>query len=252
MIYRLLAPYYDEFIEGIDYKAYTDFIEACFQKYQRARPDLVLDLACGTGKLTSELSLRGYDMTGVDASTEMLTVARERAQDIGHTDKILYLEQDMCDFELYGTVGACVCTLDGINHLLYAERLRKCLSLVHNYLDPDGLFVFDVIGKGKFESELSGRAYVYERGDDQCIWETLYNKRTHFCDYYITLYESGEDGRYTRHEAWQRERMYTLRTLKSELLRAGFEVLDFVSDFDFTPACDRDGRIYIIAKCKKD
>ncbi|MBP3308605.1 MAG: class I SAM-dependent methyltransferase [Clostridia bacterium] len=249
MIYGLLAPYYDEFIEGIDYAAYADFIEKCFDRYLPARPELVLDLACGTGTLTRELASRGYDMTGVDASAQMLSVARDFPS---FADKILYLEQDMRDFELYGTVGACVCTLDGINHLLKRDALCDCLSLVHNYLDPDGLFIFDIIGKGKFESELSSHTYVYEKQDDMCVWQSTYNRKTHFCDYYITLFKEGEDGRFARYDEWQREKMYTLSSMKRYLTASGFEVLGCVSDFDFTPASDENSRIYIIAKCKKD
>ena len=249
MIYDLLAPYYDDFLEGIDYTAYADFIEKCFDKYLPERPELVLDLACGTGTLTRELASRGYDMTGVDASFEMLTVARDFSEFSG---KILYLNQDMCDFELYGTVGACVCTLDGINHLLSNRAITECFSLAHNYLDPDGLFIFDIIGKSKFESELSGHSYVYEKDEDMCVWESSYDDKNHTCDYFITLFKEECDGRYSRHEAWQREKMYTLASVRRYLVKAGFEVMACVSDFEFTPADDKNSRIYIIAKCKKD
>ncbi len=251
MIYDLLAPYYDEFLDGVDYSRLSDFLESCFSKYLGEKPELVLDLACGTGKLTAELALRGYDMTGVDYSADMLSCARERAASLGLADKILYLNQDICDFELYGTVGACVCTLDGINHLTSLTDLRKTLSLVHNYLDPDGLFIFDINGKGKFEGALSDRTYVYEKGDDTCIWQSVYNEKARLCDFYITLFKSVGGELFERYDEVQRERMYTVRSLSKALAETGFELLSCVSDYGFTPACDADARIYFIARCKK-
>ncbi len=251
MIYDLLAPYYDEFIDGVDYNAYASFIEGCFDRYLKKRPELVLDLCCGTGVLTTALAERGYDMTGVDRSSEMLLLARARAQGAGLGDKILYLEQDACELELYGTVGACICTLDGINHIILHSEMIKVLSLVHNYLDPDGLFIFDINGKGKFEGALSGRSYVYERGDDMCVWQSAYNERTRLCDFYITLFAAQDDGSFIRYDDCQRQRMRTIRQMKRALLCCGFEFIGAFCDYDFNDADDDSSRIYIVARCKK-
>ena len=83
MIYDLLAPYYDAINADIDYVKWADFIEKIFNKECNSRPDLVLDLGCGTGKMTLELAKRGYDMTGIDYSPEMLDIARSEAEDKG-------------------------------------------------------------------------------------------------------------------------------------------------------------------------
>ena len=163
MIYGLLAPIYDKLNGDIDYSAWGDFIEKIFEKHSTVgRPDLVLDLGCGTGSMTFELAKRGYDMTGVDLCAEMLDVARERAEKMGFSEKILWLLQDMREFELYGTVDAAVSCLDSINHLTCIKDLDICLNLVHNYLVPDGLFIFDVNGKYKFENVYGSSSYVYE------------------------------------------------------------------------------------------
>ena len=154
MIYDLIAPIYDEINKEIDYSAWADFIESAVKANSDTRPELVLDLGCGTGSMTLELAKRGYDMTGVDLSVEMLDIARERAYDSDLADKMLWLCQDMTGFELYGTVDLAVSCLDCLNHLTKPGELDKCLSLVHNYLIPDGLFIFDVNGKAKFESEV--------------------------------------------------------------------------------------------------
>ena len=250
MIYDLIAPIYDEINKEIDYSSWADFIESVVDANSNTRPELVLDLGCGTGSMTLELGKRGYDMTGVDISVEMLDIARERACEDGLSDKMLWLCQDMTEFELYGTVDLAVSCLDCLNHLTKPSELDECLALVHNYLIPDGLFIFDVNGKAKFENVYADRSYVMETEGAMCIWQNDYNPRTHLCDFYITLFNE-EGGTYARYDELQRERMYPLVTLKKKLVSAGFEFIGAYSDYSFTPATDDDERIYVVARCKK-
>ena len=253
MIYDLLAPIYDKVNGEIDYSAWADFIEENIKRYNPdMKTELVLDLGCGTGKMTRELARRGYDMTGVDLSAEMLDIARERAERCGLSDKMLWLLQDITEFELYGTVELCVSCLDTINHLTSTKELKKCFSLVHNYLVPDGLFLFDINGKRKFEEIYADNSYVMEEGDSVCVWQNSYNPKTKLCDFFITLFEEDEDGRYNRYDELQTERMYTLRSIKSALAECGFEFIGAYSDLDFTEATDDSERIYISARCKKN
>ena len=251
MIYDLLADVYDSINGEIDYSLWADFFERIFERECIERPNLVLDLAAGTGRMTLELAERGYDMTAVDISGEMLDVARKSAERIGLDGEILWLCQDMTEFELYGTVDAVVCCLDSINHLTRPEELRRSFSLVHNYLIPDGIFIFDVNGMGKFENTYSDRSYVFENDCGMCVWQNDYNPKSRLCDFYITLFSEGADGRYTRRDDIQTERAYSLRSLKSALSKTGFEFIGAYSDFDFTPATDSDDRIYLVARCKK-
>lgn len=252
MIYELLAPVYDAINKDIDYPAWADFIESCLTKdyLSDRRAELILDLATGTGKMAIELARRGYDMTAVDISSEMLDIGRSRAQQMGLD--ILWLCQDMRSFELYGTVDAVVCCLDSINHLTGSGDLRRCFDLVHNYLYPGGLFIFDVNGRGKFERVYSDRTYVFEERDSFCVWENFYDADKGICDFYITLFEEQGDGSYIRHDEIQRERVYTLRSLRSMLKRSGFELVGAYSDFERTPGTDDDDRLYLVARCIKE
>lgn len=249
MIYDLLAPFYDSINSDLDYKKWADFIEKIFVKEMKCKPELVLDLGCGTGRMTLELSSRGYDMTGVDCSPEMLDIARNAAEEQG--DDVLWLCQDMREFELYGTVDAAVCCLDCINHLISADDLKKCFSLVHNYLIPDGVFVFDVNGKFKFENIYADQTYAMEEEGAVCIWQNYYDEDSRLCDFYITLFKEEPDGRYERYDDEQTERMYTLEEIKSALSETGMEFIGAYSDFDFTTATDGSERIYIAARCRK-
>lgn len=249
MIYDLLAPFYDSINADINYGKWADFIEEILKRECKTRPELVLDLGCGTGKMTIELARRGYDMTGIDYSPEMLDIARSEAENEGHD--VLWLCQDMREFELYGTVDAAVSCLDCINHLEDEDDLIKCFSLMHNYLVPDGIFIFDVNGKYKFENIYADNTYAMEEDGGLCVWENYYDPEAKLCDFYITLFKECADGRYERYDETQSERMYTLKELRNALEKCDMEFLGAYGDFEFSPGSDDNERIYIVAKCRK-
>ncbi|MBQ8141190.1 MAG: class I SAM-dependent methyltransferase [Clostridia bacterium] len=254
-MYDAIARVYDKLNKDIDYGVWADFVEKCFEKYLAEKPSLVLDLACGTGSMTTALADRGYDMIGVDVSEDMLSEAYLRSEGKG----ILYLLQDMRSFELYGTVGAVLCCLDSLNYLLSEKDISQCFGCVHNYLDPDGLFLFDMNTPYKFENIYSDNAYVLEDeieygGEEPqavfCAWQNQYDKVSGICDFYLTLFEE-EDGRYIRSDEHQRERCYGLDTVKSLLEKSGFEFLGCFGDFEFSAPGEDCERWYIAARAKK-
>ncbi len=251
-MYQTLAPFYDILNGDLDYHAWADFLEENFRRYYSGRVESVLDLACGTGRMTEELCCRGYDMIGVDRSPDMLSVARQNAEKEGMADRILYLCQDMCDFELYGTVEAVVCCLDSINHVTNRADLSRCFHWVHNYLVPDGLFIFDVNTPYKFEHVYGDNAYVLEDEGVLCAWQNHYRKQSRLCDFYISLFSENEDGSYQREDTQQTERVYTLQSLKRLLSENGLELLSVVSDFAFSPVNDTCERYYITARAVKE
>ncbi|MBO5416581.1 MAG: class I SAM-dependent methyltransferase [Clostridia bacterium] len=256
-MYDAIAHVYDKLNKDIDYSAWADFIEKCFSKYLNKTPTLVLDLACGTGSMTVELAERGHDMIGVDLSEDMLSEAYLRSEGKG----ILYLCQDMRSFELYGTVGAVVCCLDSLNYLLTEDDLSRAFATVHNYLDPDGLFIFDMNTPYKFENVYADNAYILEDeidyGDGEppatvfCGWQNEYDRESGICNFYLTLFEEGLDGKYARSEENQRERCYSLDTVKALLGKNSLEFIGCFSDFEFNPPADNCERWYIVARAKK-
>ena len=170
--YGKFASIYDRLIKAdIDYGKIAKFVENIVDEAGFGK-GIVLDLACGSGILTEKLKKLGYDMIGIDLSVDMLNIAKENNPDI------LYLCQDMREFELYGTVGAVVCCLDAVNCLLCPEDLIKCFSTVRNYLDDGGLFLFDVNSPYKFKNIFADNAYILEDEGIYCGWQTEFDKES--------------------------------------------------------------------------
>ncbi len=249
--YNILAPVYDRLNGTVDYAAWADYIEKCIEKYGGAgRGASILDLGCGTGSMTIELAKRGYDMTALDLSEEMLSEADRRARDAG-IGSILFLRGDMCSFELYGTVDHIICCLDGINHLTNRDDLLACFSLVQNYLNPGGLFLFDLNTPYKFKTVYADHDYVLEDDGVMCCWRNRLSKSGDVVDFYLTVFEEDEDGVWTRTDGVERERAYGLRTIKNALAKCGMEMADAFAGYNFEEIDDTCERWYVTAK-KRD
>ena len=249
--YLAIAGVYDRLNKEIDYSKWASFFEDCFKKYGKNKPEIILDLACGTGRMTCEMARRGYDMIGVDGSVDMLSEAYSK-----DTSGILYLCQDMRELELYGTVGATLCCLDSLNYLTEDGDLDKVFSLVHNYSDPDALFLFDVNSEYKFENIYSDNSYILEDENEDggaifCGWQNSYDKESKICNFYLSVFEEGENGEYYRADEEQRERCYTVDEIKKALENNRFELVDVFADTDFSAVEENSERLYFVARAKK-
>ncbi len=249
--YLAIARVYDRLNKDIDYSKWASFFESCFDIYGKNRPSIVLDLACGTGRMTCEMANRGYDMIGVDGSVDMLSEAYSK-----ETRGILYLCQDMRELELYGTVGATICCLDSLNYLINDGELERVFSLVHNYSDPDALFLFDVNSVYKFENIYADNSYILEGENEDggaifCGWQNFYDKNSRTCNFYLSVFEEGENGEYYRADEEQKERCYTVDEIKNALKDSGFELIDIFGDTDFSSVNDKSERLYFVARAKK-
>lgn len=235
----MLAEFYDRLNSEVNYKNWALFLHEIIGKYESVKSNLVLDLACGSGSMTIEMAKLGYDMIGVDLSIDMLMEARSKSAGFD----ILYLNQDMRDFELYGTVDVVICCLDSVNYLLTVNDIRKCFSLVYNYLNPSGIFIFDVNTPHKFENIFADNTFVFDNENVFCTWQNSYDKETYICDFYLNIFSKNDSGTYNRFEEQQMERMYERDELTEILSETGFDLIDFVSE--------RDERWHFICKSKK-
>lgn len=237
--YDVIADVWDELNSEVDYSALATHADSLIRRYKTCAENSVVDLGCGTGSMTLPLAERGYDMIGVDISDEMLSTARDRAAETGReAGEILWLCQDMSDFELYGTVGAAVCCLDGINHLTDPAKVRRCFSLAHNYIEPGGVFIFDVNTPRKFREVYGGRDYILESDGVTCMWQNDYNEKTGLCRFGISVFEERSDGAWDRRDSDWSERCYSRRRLEKWLADAGFEVISVTDGYSDTPATE--------------
>ncbi len=244
--YSSLAFCYDRLNADADYAGRAAYLTGRMQRYGVPDGALVLDLACGTGAITLLLAAAGYDMIGIDRSPDMLAVARSKPNGAD----ILWLCQDMRAFELYGTVSAVVCCLDSLNYLTGLAGMKKCLSLVHNYLDPGGLFLFDVNTPYKFRHVYGNEHYVLEAPGVFCGWKNRFDAKSGLCDFELTIF-SEENGRWRRFDEHQRERCWSPKTLNALLDDAGFERLETTGDRNGRVPSETDERLYYVCRAVK-
>ena len=245
--YTSFAEVYDQFMDNVPYREWADFLQEILQK-EGINDGLVLDLGCGTGSMTEELAGRGYDMIGVDNSEDMLEIAMEKRQESGHD--ILYLLQDMQEFELYGTVRAVVSVCDSVNYVTEKEELEQVFRLVNNYLDPGGIFVFDFNTEYKYREVLGDRTIAENREDSSFIWDNYYYEEEHMNEYELTLFiqEADQKELYHKYQETHFQSTYTLEEIRELLEKSG---LRFVAAYeDYTKEAPGKGseRICVVAR----
>ncbi len=250
--YSSLAPVYDKLNSQFNYKAVADYIEKQFGEFSKIKTESVLDLACGTGNVTVELARRGYDMTGIDLSEEMLCIARDKCDSERFRHGVLLVRQNMADFELYGTVNGVVCCLDSLNYLLTTDELKRTFLHVYNYLDEGGVFVFDMNTPYKFENIYADNSYILEDEGVFCAWQNEYSEKTKKCRFYLSVFEEAPNGQWERFDEIQTERCYSMRTVKKLLSECGFELCSLHSDTDGNPVAEDSERWYFTVRKNKE
>lgn len=237
--YESFAAVYDLFMDNTPYEEWCAGIRRILQE-RGVEDGLVLDLGCGTGVMTGLLAGCGYEMIGVDNSVEMLELAREKMEESG--SDILYLLQDMRSFELYGTVRAVVSVCDSMNYITEPEELLTVFRLVNNYLDPGGVFIFDMNTVYKYEEILGESVIAENREEGSFIWENWYDSETQINEYDLTLFIGREDGLYEKYEETHYQRAYTVETVSRLLAEAGLKleaVYEAFTENAPSPECER-------------
>lgn len=247
--YTGFAQVYDQFMDNIDYDSWCSYVVSLLEKYGISRESgnkydnkIVLDLGCGTGNVTRRLSQIGYDMIGVDYSQEMLNVAMDKDD-----EGILYLCQDMREFELYGTVAAVVSVCDSINYITEYEELVEVFKLVNNYLDPGGMFIFDLKTKKTFQ-DIGETIIAEDRDDCSFIWDNYFDEEDNINEYQLSVFVKGEDGRYDKYAEEHYQRAYSIEEIKQALNEAGLKLVTMHKAFTEDNASENDERIYVIAQ----
>ena len=241
-MYNRFAYLYDELINDVNYKDWLDYYFKIFQRYG-LKPKLGLDLGCGTGNLTTLFADKGVEMTGIDLSEDMLMVAREKAEG----RDILYLNQDMCEFELYGTVDFIVSSLDCINYITDKRELLKVMKLANNYLNPGGLFIFDINTSYKLENITGNNTFILENDEVFCSWQNEFDKKRKISDFYLTFFcKEGE--KYQRFDEEHSQRAYSIEEISSVIENAGMKLLSVYDEMSFKKPTSKSERVFFVAQ----
>ena len=226
--YTSFAEVYDTFMDNVPYEEWADYLEKRLKEYG-VKDGLVLELGCGTGSMTELLAEKGYDMIGVDNSEDMLEIAMEKRIESGHD--ILYLLQNMQEFELYGTVKAVVSVCDSVNYITEKSELEEVFRLVNNYLDPQGIFIFDFNTEYKYREILGNQVIAEDREECSFIWENYYDQTSMINEYELTLFvqEEKENSLYRKYQESHFQKAYTLQDIRMMIEKSG---LKFVTAYD--------------------
>lgn len=244
--YSSFAQVYDLFMDNVPYEEWSSYLIELLKEYG-TEDGLVLELGCGTGKMTRLLSEAGYDMIGVDNSWDMLEIAREKQIEAAD-GQILYLLQDMREFELYGTVRAVVSICDSMNYILDEEDLLQVFKLVNNYLDPKGIFIFDLNTSYKYR-ELLGETTISEnREEGSFIWDNYFDEEEQINEYDLTLFIREEKDLYRKYQETHYQHAYELDTVIKLLEQAGMEFVTAYDAFSKEAVKPDSERIYVIAR----
>lgn len=192
--YKSFAEHYDALTQNVDYAALCKHYTALISQYGNGG-NIVLDLACGTGSLSVLLAKSGYDVVGVDASEEMLSLAMNKIESFGNP---IFLNQTMQQLDLFGTIDAAVCCLDSINHLKTEADVKKAIKRVSLFLNDGGLFIFDVNTLYKHRDILGNNTFVYDIDDVYCVWQNSFNEINGQIDISLDFFREDISGKYTR------------------------------------------------------
>lgn len=244
--YTKFARLYDSLMNAdVDYEKWADYIENLFDKYEK-NPNLVCDLACGTGNMTLPLSKRGYDMIGVDRSFDMLSIAREKAQELGLD--AMFLEQDLKNLDLYGSCDAFLCMIDGFNYILNPHSLYKIAKRIKTcFLEPDGIFIFDLSSTYKLGNYIGNNTFVHDGEDVFYAWENKFYENTKMCEMYLNFFVKSS-------KSWKRfgerhlQHAYSEDEIRRIFLSAGFSQVDAYSPLTFDAPKEDDMRIVFVAR----
>ena len=248
-IYEDFARVYDIFMSNIPYDNWLLYIEKIWEKFN-LKPKLIADIGCGTGNLTIPLAKKGYEMIGIDISCNMLIKAKEKS--IEENVDILFLEQDMKNFELYGTVDCIISMCDSINYILEENELLQVFNLVNTYLEPNGIFIFDINTIYKFENILSDNSFCETTEDAAYTLENYFDKEEMINEFYTNFFiEDKNTKTYHRFEEIHYEKAYSIEKIKELIQKSGLTLLDVYDELTFESPKEDSQRVFFVACANK-
>lgn len=241
--YVNFAQVYELFMEEVPYDQWAKNFEYVWNKYG-IKPNTIVDLGCGTGKLTYILKQKGYDLIGIDISSEMLSQATSYSPDI------LYLNQNMTNFELFNKVDCFISACDSINYLLEEKDLLNVFNQVSKYLNKNGIFIFDVNTVYKYKNILGNNSFSEAKENCAYIWDNFYDENKNINEYYVSFFIENEKGLYERYEEVHYQRSYSIDQIKSIIEKSNLQCLEVLDSETMKQPQKTSERIYFVLKEK--
>lgn len=237
--YGDFAEAYDALTFNVPYDEIAEYYKKILRQMTSGKR--LLDMGCGTGNLTVRLADMGFQVIGLDASEEMLTIASSKS------DKVRWMRRDMTRFKLSGPADAIISTLDSINHLNSAEKISECFERAAENLKPGGAFVFDVNTVYKHREILGNNTFVYDLGMVYCVWQNEFCPSDNGVDIELDLFfEKGK--KYSRGYESFREITLSEEDYCKRLEAAGFEIVNIWEYLTFSEPTESSEKLLISAK----
>lgn len=241
--YHMLAASYDRLTEDVAYDAVVDFYWQILQR-EGLSPRTAVDLACGTGSVALLLAEKGLQVTAVDMSEEMLSIASQKAQDMETPP--LFVCQQLQQLQLPRGVDLAVCALDSLDYITDPRDCREAIRRIYRVLNPGGCFIFDVNTPKKLQA-MDGQVFLDEDDDVYCVWRGEFDRETNICSYGMDLFQR-EGNLWRRSFEEHREYAYSAEQLTGFLRDAGFTDIAVYGDRKFADPAPGEQRIYLKAR----
>lgn len=244
--YGSFAAVYDLFMSDTKYDDWVKYLHEIWEK-ENIEPKIIADLGCGTGNVTLRLAKEGYEMIGIDISEDMLSEARNKA--IESDAEVLFLMQDMREFELYGTANCIISLFDSLNYITEEKELLDVFKLVNNYLHPKGLFIFDLNTEYKFKNILADNTFAETTDNAAYIWENYFDEDEEINEFYMNFFIKNESNNsYKRFEEYHYEKSYSIDTIKKLIAESGMQLVNIYDAYTFEEAKSDSERIFVVAR----
>lgn len=241
--YKEFARVYDEFMDQTPYDTWFCNVQNLFAQYHVPKRGMILDLGCGTGKMARRLSRAGYNVTAVDRSAQMLEIAANAS-----SDPILYAMQDMVSLELPEKMDAAISICDCMNYILEPKDLKEVLKRVRHALKDNGLFLFDMNTRFKYEKILACNTFAEDREDASFIWDNFYDEEDGINEYQLSLFIQNDQGTYDKYEELHLQKAYDKEEVCQMLLEAGFEEIRVLDADTMKEPTRETQRLYFMAQ----
>jgi len=244
------ARLYDELMTNVPYEKWGSYInDALKKRLTGIENPLVVDLACGTGTMTLLLANKGFDMIGVDMSMDMLAKAQQKSYEAGHS--ILFLAQDIRKLDLFGTVDAMVSVCDGINYILTPEDLSTVFKHVRLFLNPGGVFIFDMNTEYKFKELLGEKSFEAKTESGAAYeWDNHYDEKTKINEYRVLFYSQDNSEESEPFIEVHKQRAYDTDDVIVMLKNAEFNKVSTYHNYTDEPAKIESPRVTFIAEAE--